>query len=232
MEALFNLFEDLGLQSLTIQAIALRLFMATAFGGLLGLERSKKRRAAGFRTYILVCASSALVMMTSQFMQQHMGGTDPARLGAQIISGIGFLGAGSIIVTGTRQIKGLTTAAGLWSSACMGIAIGIGFYLGATLMFILMVLVMTVFNAMEVKYISSSRTMHVYTVFENIHNIADFIKNAEQQGISVENYDTARSEYGVGIGVFFILRFQEKREHHAVIEQMRQCDGLIFMEER
>jgi putative Mg2+ transporter-C (MgtC) family protein len=232
METIFRGLESLGLQSLTLQAVFLRLLMATVFGGCLGLERSKKRRAAGFRTYILVCAGSALIMMTAQFMQMHFSNTDPARLGAQIISGIGFLGAGSIIVTGTRQIKGLTTAAGLWASACLGIAIGIGFYLGAVLMFLLMVLVMTVFYMVEQRYISVSRTMHVYAVFETIHNISDFIRFAEQRNISVENYDTARSEYGVGIGVFFILRFPEKREHHTVIEQMRQCDGLIFLEER
>lgn len=232
MDKIFNSLETWGLQSLTTQSILVRLIMATIYGGLLGLERSKKRRAAGFRTYILVCVSSALIMMTAQFMQTHLGGTDPARLGAQIISGIGFLCAGTIIVTGTRQVKGLTTAAALWSSACMGIAIGIGFYLGATLMCIIMILVMTVFNAVEVKYISRSKTMHVYTVFESIHNISDFIKVAEERGIEVENYDTARSEYGVGIGVFFNFRFKERLDHQEVVELIRQSEGLIFVEER
>ena len=232
METVINLFDSLGLRELTYQSIALRLLMATIYGGLLGLERSRKRRAAGFRTYILVCTGSALIMMTSQYIASYVGTTDLARMGAQVISGIGFLGAGSIIVTGTRQIKGLTTAAALWASACMGIAIGIGFYSGATLMVLLMLLVMTVFNALEVKYIARSKTMHLYVVFESIHNISDFIHLAENNNIIVENYDTARSEYGVGIGVFFMLRFKTRMSHQEVVESIRQCDGLIFVEER
>ncbi len=232
MTFVYDLFEQWGLHSLTFQSIALRLLMATVYGGVLGLERSKKRRAAGFRTYILVCASASLVMMTGQFMVTTIGGTDPARLGAQVISGIGFLGAGTIIVTGTRQIKGLTTAAGLWSAACMGIAIGIGFYAGATAMCGLMLLVMSVFNTIEVSYIARSKDMHLYVVFESINNIGDFIAVTEQQDISVVNYDTTRSEYGTGIGVFFALHFKEWLSHREVIEKVRHCPGLIFLEER
>ena len=83
MDTLYNLLESYGLQSITIQSVALRLLMATIFGGVLGLERSQKRRAAGFRTYLLVCVSSAVVMMTGQYMQTYLGGTDPARIAAQ-----------------------------------------------------------------------------------------------------------------------------------------------------
>ena len=110
--------------------IIMRLLLALVLSGLIGMEREKKSRPAGLRTHVLVCVSSALVMLTSKYISDEIGGTDPARLGAQVISGIGFLGAGTILRQGV-SIKGLTTAASLWAVACMGLAIGVGFYEGA-----------------------------------------------------------------------------------------------------
>ncbi len=112
-------------------SITVRLALSLLCGGVLGFERERKGRAAGFRTYMLVCMGATLVMLTNQYIHDYTGTGDIARLGAQVISGIGFLGAGTIIVTGRNHIKGLTTAAGLWASACIGLAIGIGFYFGA-----------------------------------------------------------------------------------------------------
>ena len=111
----------------------LRLALAVIFGGLIGFERELSNHPAGLRTHILVCVTSALIMITSERMfarYSDIVNIDPMRLGAQIISGIGFLGAGAIIKEGVT-IKGLTTAACLWSVACVGIALGVGFYFGA-----------------------------------------------------------------------------------------------------
>jgi putative Mg2+ transporter-C (MgtC) family protein len=110
----------------------LKLVLAMIFGGLIGLEREIGNRPAGFRTHTLVCMGSVLVMMTSEFMLDIYPtiSVDPARLGAQVISGIGFLGAGTILKDGSR-VRGLTTAASLWVVACIGLAVGVGFYLGA-----------------------------------------------------------------------------------------------------
>ena len=117
------------LDDLNIVSITLRLLMAVICGGLIGIERGRNGQAAGCRTHMLVCLASALVMMTNVFVIEHYSpNADPTRIGAQVVSGIGFLGAGTIIVTSKNQIRGLTTAAGLWASACMGLAIGIGFY--------------------------------------------------------------------------------------------------------
>ena len=120
---------------------AVRLTVAMICGGIIGLERGRRRRPAGFRTHMLVCMGAALTMLIGQYVATRLAAdpslagrtTDVARLGAQVINGIGFLGAGTIIVTGRQEVKGLTTAAGLWASACMGLAIGAGFYLGALL---------------------------------------------------------------------------------------------------
>ena len=115
------------LREVTLLAVIIRIASAALFGGLLGLEREIKNRAAGLRTYMLVCVGACLVMVTNQYIFETFGASDPVRMGAQVVSGIGFLGAGTIIVTRRNQIKGLTTAAGLWSAAGVGLALGVGF---------------------------------------------------------------------------------------------------------
>lgn len=115
-------------REITLGAIVLRIIMAEVLGGVIGSERGRMNRPAGMRTYMLVSIGSCVVMLINQYAYQVYGVGDPVRLGAQVVSGIGFLGAGTIIVTTHNQIKGLTTAAGLWASACIGLAIGIGLY--------------------------------------------------------------------------------------------------------
>ena len=116
------------LREVTYLAVILRIVVAVIFGGIIGLERGMKNRPAGLRTYMLVCVGACLVMLTNQYLFQVTQTGDPMRLGAQVVSGIGFLGAGTIVVTKHNQIKGLTTAAGLWSAAGVGLALGVGFY--------------------------------------------------------------------------------------------------------
>lgn len=112
---------------------AARILLACVLGGIIGYEREHTNRPAGFRTHILVCAGAALVMLTGEFIHLKFGGgTDPARIGAQVVSGIGFLGAGTILRSGFH-VKGLTTAASLWAVSCVGLACGIGFYAGAVI---------------------------------------------------------------------------------------------------
>ena len=127
------------LREFNFASVFLRLVLAMVFGGMLGIERAKKRRAAGFRTYMFVCMGATLAMMLGQYETELLAAmwansieavgnkVDVVRFGAQVINGIGFLGAGTVIVTGRQEVKGLTTAAGLWASACAGLAIGAGF---------------------------------------------------------------------------------------------------------
>jgi putative Mg2+ transporter-C (MgtC) family protein len=122
-----------GINMPDILIMVARLFVAALLGGIVGLERENKKRAAGLRTHILVSVGSALVMVTAAYvMQQYHGivNVDPTRMGAQVISGIGFLGAGTIIKQGA-SVKGLTTAASLWAVACVGLAVGAGHYIAA-----------------------------------------------------------------------------------------------------
>ena len=116
------------IRPVTFAAVVCRILAALLIGGILGMERGMKNRPAGLRTYMLVCVGSCLIMMTNQYIYQLTGVGDPVRLGAQVVSGIGFLGAGTIVVTRRSHIRGLTTAAGLWAAAGVGLALGIGFY--------------------------------------------------------------------------------------------------------
>lgn len=154
------------LRELTVLSVLLRLLLAALCGGLIGVERGRKRHAAGLRTHAVVCIGAACVMMVNQYITlMFQSGADPARMGAQVISGIGFLGAGTIIITGRQQgqrVKGLTTAAGLWASACMGLAIGIAFYEGAILMFLLLMLVIAALNRLDEIYVKSPASVQLY----------------------------------------------------------------------
>ena len=121
-----------GLRDVTTLSVFVRLACALICGGIIGIERSYKRRPAGFRTHILICIGAAITTLTSQYLYLNMHYfTDMARLGAQVVAGIGFIGAGTIIVTKRQRVKGLTTAAGLWTSAIIGLTFGGGFYEGA-----------------------------------------------------------------------------------------------------
>ena len=146
--------------------VAIKLVMALICGGLLGLERGRKKRPAGFRTYMLVCIGAALVMMTNQYISELYETGDPSRMGAQVVSGIGFLGAGTIITTGHNRVKGLTTAAGLWASACVGLAIGIGFYEGAIIGTVMIFFAMVAMHTLDEKITASAKIVTMYIEFD------------------------------------------------------------------
>ena len=135
-----------------VSIVPIRLVVAVLLSGVIGLERGLKNRAAGFRTFMLVCIGSCVVMMTNQYLFQLTGSGDPVRMGAQVISGVGFLGAGCILLKkGNSRVTGLTTAAGLWATGSIGLAIGIGFYIAALLAFLIVFLTITLFIHLEKK---------------------------------------------------------------------------------
>ena len=123
-----------GLRDITWLTVAARMVIAFLLGGLIGLERSYKNRPAGFRTHILVCLGATIASMTGVYLAvNRQFPTDLSRLGAQVVSGLGFIGGGTILVTKNKKIKGLTTAAGLWATGIIGLAVGAGFFEGAVI---------------------------------------------------------------------------------------------------
>ena len=216
-------------------SIFLRLLLATLCGGLIGMERGKKRRAAGFRTHILVCLGSSVTMITNQYLFTVVsnGAGDPGRLGAQVISGIGFLGAGTIIVTGKQEVKGLTTAAGLWASACMGLAIGAGFYECVLLGFLLILLTNRLLPFVEDAIIESARNMNIYVEFQTLDNLGDIIARIKSQGgqIYEVDLDRGREERSKNPSAVFSIRLPGRHYHVRVLAAISELESVYTIDE-
>lgn len=221
------------LREINTASIIIRLTLAVIFSGIIGLERGRKKRPAGLRTHILVCVGSTVVMITSQYMTDILGNTgDIARLGAQVISGIGFLGAGTIIIDGKNKVKGLTTAAGLWACACMGLAIGIGFYEGAIITCIFLLGVMTGLHKLDLYLQGNSKVIDIYAEFDNISAVTDFISNVKETGARVSDIEMKKSkESGGGVGVIMTLKLPEKCDHTEYLINLHKSKGIQFVEE-
>lgn len=175
------------LRDLNMLSLCLRLLLAMICGGTIGFERGIRQRAAGLRTHMLLCVGAASTMLVSQFMYASYGVGDPARLSAQVISGIGFLGAGTIIVTRRNQIKGLTTAATLWATACMGLAIGVGFYECALVMYVILIFILLLVNVVDTKYLKIPTSTALYLEVRRDVGLGNAIHFIHEIGWSVRD---------------------------------------------
>ena len=221
------------LREITYVAVVVRIVAATVIGGIIGLERGNKNRPAGLRTYMLVCVGSCLIMLTNQYVYQVGGTGDPVRLGAQVVSGIGFLGAGTIMVTKRNQIKGLTTAAGLWSTAGIGLALGIGFYEAALTAGLAIYLILTVLQRWDEKMHQNAKVLEVYIEHSEEISLGGLIQkirnlDVEVDGIQLEG--DASVEEGTR-ALISTLRLRKKSSHLLIIKDIRKIDGVIYVEE-
>ena len=223
------LIEKWDLLTLNEVTISVRLLLALVCGGVLGFERTRKRRPAGLRTYMLVCVGAAVIMMTAQFMHQIWGG-DLGRLPAQVISGIGFLGAGTIITTKYHRILGLTTAAGLWASACLGLAIGIGFYFGAILTTVVLMLVVVIVDHFEKIYIKKIHRLHVFVLLRDVACLKEFIAHLDAKEITMHNVEISSSNGLAGVGLFCVLKFPKKIMQSEAMKLVTEYDDVLFVE--
>jgi putative Mg2+ transporter-C (MgtC) family protein len=208
--------------------------LAIICGGIIGYDRGKKRRPAGFRTHILVCIGSALVMITSQYITDVMGyvTSDPTRLGAQVISGIGFLGAGTILITGKQQVKGLTTAAGLWASACMGLAIGIGFYEGAIISCAFIFGSMTLLHRFDAYVMSKTKLLEIYVELLSVKGISPIFHLIRSSHMEISNVEISKTRNPEDtVGVFITIKQREKHNHEEVLALIGALDEVVLIEE-
>ena len=175
--------------------ILIRLLLALSVGLVIGIDREMKRRVAGIKTHILVCLGAALVMLTSQYMMMNFENSgDPARLGAQVISGVGFLGVGTIIVTGRNQVRGLTTAASIWVCACMGLAAGIGFIEGVLVTLLLLVFTLKVLGKLDVIVHRRSKTFDLYIEFKNNKGLTQFVDKMKANDVKLSMMQIGKGE--------------------------------------
>lgn len=223
--------------------VIIRLAVATLCGGIIGIERGKKNRAAGFRTYILVCVGAALTMVLGEYLVQMetawraifpgLTKTDASRFGAQVINGIGFLGAGTIIVTGRQQVKGMTTAAGLWASACMGLAIGAGFYMGALVGCGLIIITIVLFTRIESFILSHSRNINLFIEFEDTEDISAIIEKIRSKDVRIFDVEITKGKYTESKypNAIFSLRLPKKLAHSALVTEIASINAVRMIEE-
>ena len=222
----------MSLREVTYLSVIIRIVAAFLLGGILGWEREMKNRAAGLRTYMLVCVGSCVIMLTNQYIFQVFGTGDPVRMGAQVVSGIGFLGAGTIVVTRRNQIKGLTTAAGLWTAAAAGLALGIGFYEAAIVGAVSIIVILTLVHGLDSRIRRRVLQMELYVEVEKTVSVARLSKGIRESGAKIEAIQIDR-EYGIeDVRAFVIsIRIPRKTKRDELLAQLQSIDGVLFMEE-
>ena len=223
-----------GLRGITMLSIALRMLLSVVCGGLIGLERAYKRRPAGFRTHILICLGAAITTMTSQFLYLELHYfTDMARLGAQVIAGIGFIGAGTIIVTRQQRIKGLTTAAGLWTAAIIGLAIGGGFYEGAICGTIIVLLAELYFSKLEYRILDRSPEINLYMEYRDKQCLDRVLYLFRTSRLKLQNLEVTRATGNDknNACAIFSLRLNKNCSVKELLERVSLIEGVVSVEE-
>ena len=240
MESIFD-----QLRQFSFPSMMLRVLLAMLMGGIVGFEREKKRRPAGFRTYMLVALGAAMTVMLSQYLDYMLNHqwlatasrigikTDVSRFGAQVINGVGFLGAGTIIVTGRQEVKGLTTAAGLWASACMGLAIGAGFYECMIVGVVLIVISMKLLPLIEDAMLSSSRNMTIYVEMDSFENLGNIVNRIKAEGVHLYDVEIEKDkrEHMARFSVLCSMRLPRRREHEELLAALSTLDGVVAIDE-
>lgn len=233
------------LRQLNMASMILRILLAVFIGGTLGFEREKKRRPAGFRTYMLVALGASLTMILSQYLDIMLSTewadiaaqvgvrTDVSRFGAQVINGVGFLGAGTIIITGKLEVTGLTTAAALWASACLGLAVGAGFYEGAIVCMLMVEICMKIFPRIEDYLNSHSRNMNVYLELDSYENLNAVIAGVKQLGCETFGIDLSNESHGSmrNVAAHISLGLPKMLTHSEVLSKLASSEGIMILEE-
>ncbi|MDD6195131.1 MAG: MgtC/SapB family protein [Lachnospiraceae bacterium] len=221
------------LQDFNLLSVCLRLALATLLGGIIGLERGSHGQPAGLRTFALVCLGAAVAMITGEYLVHTYATGDPARLAAQVISGIGFLGVGTIIVTGKNYVKGLTTAASLWTTACLGIAIGSGYILGSLVAFLFIVFVMTVLTSLSHYMDEHNTKIKLYLEVDKSDGIAEVYRYVEDNGYTITSIDKQKRQslQGKDAVLIIVINLNKRCSHTEFIEGLNQSDSIHYIEE-
>lgn len=226
MEAIMQYLRDFNIVTVT-----LRLVLAFLFGGIIGMDRERKGRPAGMRTHILVCLGSSMTTMSGFFVVHTLGiESDPLRISAQVISGIGFLGVGTILITGRMHVKGLTTAAGLWTTASIGIALGAGFYEGALLCAVLSVIAISVLYRLENLLGSKTAVIEVYIEIKDVDQTNHVVNllSTEEYKVYKMQITPSRSGLANNIGIEALLRLDKNESKAEALEKISSLPEVAF----
>ncbi|MBQ8351831.1 MAG: MgtC/SapB family protein [Clostridia bacterium] len=221
----------LWLREFSIGTVLIRMALSTLFGSIIGLERSKHGRSAGMRTHIFVSIGAALSSLLGCYMVALDYSSDPARIAAQVISGIGFLGAGIILIQNKTKIVGLTTAAGLWNTAVIGLACGIGFYEGAIVCFAISILANLIFPKIE--YWFSKNDAHTMVYMElaesaNVNHIYDVLRSSNFGEIHRIDIGAPRSGTNGRSGIVLTITLPKKSNVYSLEKTLCEVEGILF----
>ena len=219
------------LNGFNLTSVAVRLFLAMLMGAAIGLERTKHGRSAGMRTHILVCIGSALASLIGVYAVINDLSGEATRVGAQVISGIGFLGAGLILVQNRSRIVGLTTAAGLWNTAVIGLALGIGLYEGALICFIVAMLTTLVLPHVETYFNKNDKHTMIYIELEDTSKVNacyDVLRNSGFGEIHKIDVAAPRSGNNTCVGIYLTLTLPKKSDVYALEKTLCEIDGVRY----
>ena len=223
-----------GLRDVTIWSVALRMTLAVVCGGIIGIEREYKRRPAGFRTHILICLGAAMTTLTSQYLYLVLGQyTDMARLGAQVVAGIGFIGAGTIIVTRRQRVKGLTTAAGLWAAAIIGLTLGGGFYEGGLFATLLILIAELFFSRVEYRMLKNAPEVNLYVEYGDNRTMDVLLQEFREHGLKILNMGIIHSHSNEehNACAIFTLRLHKGLDVEHLKQEILATAGVVSVRE-
>ena len=226
----YDFVRDVDLLSITV-----RMVLAAICGGSIGIEREYKRRPAGFRTHILICLGAAMTTLTSQYLYLNMGMyTDISRLGAQVIAGVGFIGAGTIIVTKHQRVKGLTTAAGLWTAAIIGLVCGSGYVECAIFATVMVLVAELVLIRFEYRYALKADDVHLYIEYTEasvIENIVGIIRDKHLNMKELEITRVSSDNDTVRYCAILAVRVNRKQLDEDVVKSINAVENVTTVEE-
>ena len=216
-----------------IISVIVRLMLSTFAGAIIGLERRLHGKSAGVKTFSLVCLGSSLVMVTNEFLMDSYPSGDVARLGAQVISGVGFLGVGTIIITGRNYVKGLTTAASLWTTACLGIAFGSGYIAAGLIALLFVFLIMTVLSGIGRRADAYTPYIHLYLEIgreAGIEVLYDYVQENDfrissidkQQKLAINDKD---------LSLLVEIDLHKRLNHAEIVEALSKLEAVHYIEE-
>jgi len=212
-------------RTITFFNVFLRMMLAMICGGIIGIEREVKRRPAGFRTHILICVGAAITTMTSVFVVQKLDlYTDIARLGAQVIAGVGFIGTGAIMVTRGKQVKGLTTAAGLWAVAVVGLCIGAGFYEGGVIATVFILIAELLFGKLESKILHGSEEVNLIVDYANADALRAITTYLEARHFTISNMSAGKNRHGEPYAIFSV-RLAYGTDKESLLREIDDIEG-------
>lgn len=216
----------------TITSIALRLLLSCVLGGIIGIEREQKRHSAGFRTFTLVCLGSTLATIANIYLYEGTGSADTSRIAAGVVSGIGFLGVGTIIITPKHRVKGLTTAAALWATGCLGIALGAGMIITSIFSFAIIMITMSILQHLSTYIGAHNRIITLYVEVKEENALDNFLSYIKEKEYTILTLEKSKTELSKGhFSVSLEIDLGKHTQHIDVIHEMGKVDGVFYIEE-